>query len=94
MTGIRKQFSADFKAKVALAALKEQKTIAELSSEFSVHPSQVSTWRNQLKEQMASVFGHTESKSLQEKDNLIDQLYKNIGKLQVEVDWFKKKFSV
>lgn len=94
MAGIRKQFSADFKAKVALEALKEQKTIAELSSEFGVHPSQVSTWRNQLKEQMSTVFGRTESKSLEEKDELIEQLYKNIGKLQVEVDWFKKKFSV
>jgi len=94
MAGIRKQFSADFKAKVALEALKEQKTIAELSSEFSVHPSQISTWRNQLKEQMGLVFGRSESKSLQEKDDLIEELYKNIGKLQVEVDWFKKKFSV
>ena len=94
MAGIRKKFSDDFKAKVALEALKEQKTMAELSSEFSVHPSQVSAWRNQLKEQMGSVFGRSESKSLQEKDDLIEELYKNIGKLQVEVDWFKKKFSI
>lgn len=94
MAGMRKKFSDDFKAKVALEALKEQKTMAELSSEFSVHPSQVSAWRNQLKEQMGSVFGRSESKSLQEKDDLIDELYKNIGKLQVEVDWFKKKFSI
>jgi len=94
MAGIRKKFSDDFKAKVALEALKEQKTMAELSSEFSVHPSQISAWRNQLKEQMSMVFGKTESKNLKEKDELIDELYKNIGKLQVEVDWFKKKFSV
>jgi len=93
MAGMRKQFSADFKAKVALEALKEQKTIAELASEFSVHPSQISAWRNQLKEQMSVVFGKTESKNIQEKDELIDQLYKNIGKLQVEADWFKKKFN-
>jgi len=93
MTGIRKQFSKDFKAKVALEALKEQKTITELASEFSVHPSQISAWRNQLKEQMASIFGRSDNEELHEKDELIDQLYKNIGKLQVEVDWFKKKFN-
>ena len=94
MAGMRKQFSSEFKAKVALEALKEQKTIAELASEFSVHPSQISAWRNQLKEQMSIVFGHTESKSLQEKDELIEQLYKNIGKLQVESDWLKKKLHI
>ena len=93
MTGIRKQFSKDFKAKVALEALKEQKTITEIASEFSVHPSQISAWRNQLKEQMASIFGRSDNEELHEKDELIDQLYKNIGKLQVEVDWFKKKFN-
>ena len=94
MTGIRKQFSKDFKAKVALEALKEQKTITELASEFSVHPSQISAWRNQLKEQISMVFGKTESKSIQEKDELIEQLYKNIGKLQVESDWLKKKLHI
>ena len=82
MAGMRKQFSADFKAKVALEALKEQKTMAELSSEFGAHPSQISTWRNQLKEQISMVFGKTESKSLQEKDELIERLYKSIGKMQ------------
>ena len=94
MAGMRKQFSADFKAKVALEALKEQKTITELASEFSVHPSQISAWRNQLKEQISMVFGKTESKSIQEKDELIEQLYKNIGKLQVESDWLKKKLHI
>ena len=93
MAGMRKQFSKDFKAKVALEALKEQKTITELASEFSVHPSQISAWRNQLKEQVGGIFGRSDSEELHEKDELIDQLYKNIGKLQVEVDWFKKKFN-
>jgi transposase-like protein len=94
MAGIRKQFSAEFKAKVALEALKDQKTLAELASEYGAHPTQISAWRNQLKDQMATVFGRTESKSLQEKDELIEQLYKNIGKLQVESDWLKKKLHI
>jgi len=92
MGGMRKQFSKEFKAKVALEALKEQKTMAELSSEFGVHVSQIASWRNQLKEQVGSIFGRSDSQELRTKDELIDQLYKNIGKLQVEVDWFKKKF--
>lgn len=94
MAGIRKKFSNEFRAKVALEALKEQKTMAELSSEFGVHKSQIASWRSQLKEQMASVFGRNDTEELRAKDELIEQLYKNIGKLQVEVDWFKKKFSV
>lgn len=94
MAGIRKQFGKEFKAKVALEALKEQKTMAELSSEFGVHQSQIAAWRNQLKEQMASVFGRSESDELKEKDALIEQLYKNIGKLQVESDWLKKKLMI
>jgi len=91
--GIRKQFSSEFKAKVALEALKGQKTVAELASEFGVHATQVTAWRNTLKERLAGVFGGNESKALQEKDALIERLYKNIGQLQVEVDWFKKKFT-
>ena len=92
MAGMRKQFSAEFKAKVALEALKDQKTLAELASEYGAHPTQISAWRNQLKDQMASVFGRSESKTIQEKDELIEQLYKNIGKLQVESDWLKKNY--
>lgn len=91
--GIRKQFSSEFKAKVALEALRGQKTASELASEFGVHATQITSWRNQLKERIASVFGNGESKELQEKDALIERLYKNIGQLQVEVDWFKKKFT-
>ena len=94
MAGIRKQFSAEFKAKVALEALKDQKTLAELASEYGAHPSQISVWRNQLKDQMSTVFGRSESKTIQEKDELIERLYKNIGKMQVESDWLKKKLHI
>ena len=94
MAGMRKQFSAEFKAKVALEALKDQKTLAELASEYGAHPTQISAWRNQLKDQMALVFGRSESKTIQEKDELIERLYKNIGKMQVESDWLKKKLHI
>ena len=92
MAGIRKQFSAEFKAKVVLEALKDQKTLAELASEYGARLSQISAWRNQFKDQMASVFGRSESRTIQEKDELIERLYKNIGKMQVENDWLKKNY--
>lgn len=94
MTGIRKQFSKDFKAKVAMEALKDQKTMAELSSEFGVHQSQIAAWRNKLKEEISSIFGRSDNEELREKDELIERLYKSIGKMQVESDWLKKKLHI
>ena len=91
---MRKQFSNEFKAKVALEALKGQKTIAEICTEFGVHATQVSAWRNILKEQMGSIFGHNESAALKEKDETIDQLYKTVGQMKLETEWLKKKLNV
>ena len=92
--GIKKTFSDEFKAKVGLEALKGQKTIAELASEFDVHPTQINAWRALIKDRTASLFGHGDGKVLKEKDELIDRLYKNIGQLQVDVDWLKKKLKI
>ena len=92
--GMRKQFTNEFKAKVALEALKGQKTVAEICSEFGVHASQVNGWRNILKEQIANVFGHNESAALKEKDETIEQLYKTVGQMKIETEWLKKKLNV
>lgn len=92
--GIKKQFSDEFKAKVGLEALKGQKTVAELASEFDVHPTQINTWRALIKDRTASLFGRGDGKDLKEKDELIERLYKNIGQLQVDVDWLKKKLKI
>lgn len=92
--GIKKQFSDEFKAKVGLEALKGDKTVAELASEYQVHPTQVNTWRALIKERTASLFGRGDNKELKEKDELIERLYKNIGQLQVDVDWLKKKLKI
>ncbi len=92
--GIKKQFSDEFKAKVGLEALKGDKTVAELASEYQVHPTQVNTWRALIKERTASLFGRGDGKELKEKDELIERLYKNIGQLQVDVDWLKKKLKI
>lgn len=92
--GLRKQFSSEFKAKVALEALKGQKTVAELASEFGVHATQITAWRNTLKERVAGVFGNKESKVIQEKDEMIEDLQKIIGQMKLEHDWLKKKLRI
>ena len=92
--GIKKQFSDEFRAKVGLEALKGDKTVAELASEFDVHPTQINAWRALIKERTASLFGRGDGKELKEKDELIERLYKNIGQLQVDVDWLKKKLKI
>jgi len=92
--GIRKKFSNEFKAKVAMAALKGDKTMAELASEFEVHASQVTTWRNELKDKAADVFGGSASTGTKEYKEQIEELYKDIGRIQVENNWLKKKLNV
>lgn len=91
---MRKRFSNEFKAKVALAALRGDKTMSELASEFEVHPTQVSAWRNELKERATEIFGTPRDKAAGNKDELIEELYKNLGQMKVEHDWLKKKLHV
>ena len=91
---MRKRFSNEFKAKVALAAIRGDKTMSELASEFEVHPAQVSAWRNELKERAMEVFGTPRDKASGNKDELIDELYKNLGQMKIEHDWLKKKLNV
>ena len=87
----RRQFSADFKARVAREALKEGKTIAELSGQFGVHPNQISHWKRQLLDAAPEIFSCRPEQSRKEHDDLTDRLYRQVGQLQVELDWLKKK---
>ena len=86
----RRTHSADFKTKVALEALKERKTVSEIASEYQVHANQVSSWKNQLLANMSNVFldGRSNTKETEDKEA---RLYQQIGQLQVELDWLKKK---
>jgi len=88
----RKQYPKEFKARAALEAIKEDKTIAELSSEYEVHSAMITKWKKQLQENIADIFIR---KNEQEPDDkqLIENLYKRIGKSQVEIDWLKKKLG-
>jgi len=87
----RKRYSKEFKAKVALEAIKGQKTANEIASEYEVHVSQINTWKKQLLESAPEVFGGKAERSAAEHEAEKDRLYQQIGRLQVEVDWLKKK---
>lgn len=91
MAGKRRQFSAEFKSRVALAAVKGEKTTAQLATEFEVHPGQILQWKKQLLDSLPEVFGKRRERSAKDQGELTDQLYKEIGKLKVEKDWLEKK---
>lgn len=94
MTIRRRKHSASFKARVALEALKEQKTLSEISNQYKLHPTQVRRYRDQLQDGMELIFSNDHAKKLNEMEELIDRLYRQIGKLNTEYDWLKKKLGI
>ena len=88
---MRKNFSAEFMAKVALAALKEEKTIAELSSQYEVHRTQITKWRKRAQQGLIEIFQRKGNKLCKDNGELVDELYRQIGQLRVENEWLKKK---
>lgn len=82
----RTRYSSEFKAKVALAALSESKTLAELASEYKLHPSQISKWKQELVDKASSLFGKGKKKEVNH-DAKVDELHRVIGKLKAENDF-------
>jgi putative transposase len=87
----RRQHSAQFKAKVALEAIKGEKTVNELAALYEVHPVQISKWRKQLLTQAGELFADRRKKDREDEEALKARLYQEIGQLKVELDWLKKK---
>lgn len=87
----RKIYGAEFKARVALEALKGHKTINELVSHFGVHPTQINQWKRHLQTELPQIFSNRREKREQDHEALQAQLYQQIGQLKVELDWLKKK---
>ena len=87
----RQKFTSKFKAKVAIEAIKGHRTISEIAAEFGVHVTQVNTWKRQLLNSSMDVFENKKADTSPSFDSEREQLYSQIGRLKVEVDWLKKK---
>lgn len=91
MKNNRKHYNAAFKAKVAKEAFSGLRTVAEIAEEYELHPTQVSKWKQTLEKQAEVIFSDKRTHKDENAERKADELYKQIGKLQVENDWLKKK---
>ena len=91
MTGTRKRHSAAFKARVALEAAKQNKTLAELSRAFQIHPVQISQWKKQLLDGVETLFRDGRHRERETSQAQQAELYEQIGRLKMELEWLKKK---
>jgi transposase-like protein len=94
MSTRRKTYSKELKAKIALEAVKGYSSITELSREYKVHPNQISKWKQQLLENLPGIFDSVRGPKSDMNSELVEQLYRQIGKQQVEIDWLKKKYEL
>jgi transposase len=88
---MKKKFNPAFKAKVALEALKGQKTLAELARLYEVHPNQIGQWKKKVLEELPQVFNGKRDREAKDQTELASELYRQIGQQKVELDWLKKK---
>jgi transposase-like protein len=87
----RKSYSKELKARVALDAIKGQKTVGELATEYAIHTNQISQWKRNLLDGASELFARGRDRGDEAHEAEKDRLYQQIGKLQVEVEWLKKK---
>ena len=93
MTGTRKRYSASFKARVALEAAKQTRTLAELAGRYQVHSVQISQWKKQLLDGIESLFRDGRRRDHDESQAIQAELYEQIGRLKMELEWLKKKVA-
>ena len=92
MTAKRRKLPAELKAKIALAAVRGEKTVNELAAEYQVHPVQISKWKKELQEGAPELFADRRTKGAAPQEQPpVDELYQQIGRLQFELEWLKKK---
>jgi putative transposase len=93
MGNMRNTHDAAFKARVALEAVRGEKTMAQLSSEYGVHSNQIGQWKRRLVEELPGIFSGRGKRDTLEREELEAELYREIGQLKVELDWLKKQFK-
>ena len=89
----KRKFSSEFKAKVALEAIREQNTVSEIAAKHQLHPNQISQWKKQFLDNSAAAFEGGKEESVNDHEAELAKLYEQIGKLQVANDFLKKKLS-
>ena len=94
MEAMKKEFSPKQKALIAMEAIKEEKTMNQISSEYGVHPVQVGVWKKMLLENAEKAFTDKQSHESKDQQELIDRLYKIVGQRDIELDWLKKKLHL
>lgn len=93
MGELRRSYSAKFKAKVALTALQEKNTLEELSSKYQLTSGQIVRWKKEATEKLSILFERKKDKEIKEKEEIIEDLYKQLGMLKMEYEWLKKKLT-
>lgn len=92
---MRQKRSAEFKCKVAIEALKEERTLNEIGSAYEVHPLQVGQWKRQLQEQAKEIFADKRRKAKKDTQTATEeQLQRKVGQLTMEIEWLKKKLGL
>lgn len=87
----RKRYDSRFKAQVVLEAIRNQRTIAEIASEYGVHANQITKWKRRVLDELPGIFSNKRERDQQDNEVLQAELYRQIGQLKVELDWLKKK---
>jgi transposase-like protein len=90
---MKKTFTSQQKAQVALVAIKGKKTISQIASLYEVHPTQIQAWKKQALSALPDIFSDKRKKENQTQDQLIDELYKTVGQRDIELEWLKKKLE-
>jgi len=88
---LRMKHTPSFKAKVAIEAIREQKTSSELASEYQVHPNQIRNWKSIATKGLADLFADKRKKAERDQEELIQELYRQLGQLNADINWLKKK---
>lgn len=93
MANVRKRHTAEFKAKVAVEAIRQQKTSNELTAEYGIHATQINTWKKQALVAIPDAFSSQREKAQANQQGEIDELHRQLGQVIAERDWLKKKSS-